>query len=112
MQINTHFTEIEPTIFEATLTLDLTNKAGEKVVWEIQLKQAGIFIIEGFSKEQLELTLYGFCMDLLYPYACECASNIAVRGGFLPVYLTPINFENLYREQKRKQAEQKQEANS
>lgn len=105
MQVNTQFIELEPNIYETILSLDIVNKAQDKVLWEINLKQAGIFKVEGLPKDQLELALHGYCMNILYPYACETASNIAVKGGFLPIYLTPINFEALYREQLRKQAE-------
>jgi preprotein translocase subunit SecB len=105
MQVQTHYSEIEPTVYEAVLTLDLTNKAEEKILWQIKLQQAGIFTLEGIPKEQIEPALYGYCMNLLYPYACEAVSNMAVRSGFVPVYLIPMNFEALYQEQKRQQAE-------
>lgn len=127
LQVQTFCSEIEPKIYEAVLTLDITNvgekepktnpndktpsattpptpgmSKDDKIIWRIQLKQAGIFGIDGFSKEQTEQALYGFCMNLLYPYACEAVSNMAVRSGFNPVYLIPMNFEALYMEQKLK----------
>jgi preprotein translocase subunit SecB len=112
MKVETNYTEIEPKIYEAVLTLDITNKAektdtsDERVLWQIKLQQAGIFTIDGFPNEQLEPALYGFCMNILYPYACEAVSGMTVKSGFAPAYLIPMNFEALYHEQKRRQEEE------
>jgi len=112
MQIQTNYSEIENHLYEAVLSLTLTNQAEEKenkqnkeekTIWRLELHQAGVFTLEGFTEEQLRQTLYGFCMNLLYPYACEAISGMIVRSGFQPVYLTPMNFEILYREQLRRQ---------
>lgn len=103
MQAHTNYVAVEPNVYEATLTLNLTNQADEKILWRLELHQAGIFTIDGFSEEQLKQVLHGFCMNVLYPYACEAVSAMVVRSGFQPVYLTPMNFEVLYREQLRRQ---------
>lgn len=132
MQVQTICSEIEPKVYEAVLVLDINNVAeeekndknepkkvaapadstNEKLLWRIQLKQAGIFTIDGFSNEQTEQALYGFCMNILYPYACEAVSSMAVKSGFAPVYLIPMNFEALYVEQKRKAEEEAKKTNT
>jgi preprotein translocase subunit SecB len=35
----------------------------------------------------------------------EVVSDVAVRGGFAPVLLNPINFDALYQQQKQQQAQ-------
>lgn len=110
MQVNTNYTEVEPKVYEAVLTLNLTNQADTTVLWRVELEQAGIFSIEGFTEEQLKLALHGFCMNILYPYACEAISGLVIRSGFQPVYLTPMNFEVLYREQLKRQTQKTEEA--
>lgn len=108
MQVQTNYTTVEPNTYETVLSLQLTSQAEDKVYWRLQLQQAGIFTIENLPKDQLEMALHGFCMNLLYPYACSNISEMIVKSGFLPVFLMPMNFELLYREQQKKEAEKKQ----
>lgn len=105
MQAQTNYKELEPKIYEAVLTIKLIAKHEEKVVWTIELHQAGIFTIEGIAGEELKQVLNGHCMNIVYPYACEAISGIVVRSGFPPIYLTPINFEVLHFEQQKRQKE-------
>jgi preprotein translocase subunit SecB len=89
----------ENDIFEAVLTLQIAAKHQGSILWRVQLQQAGIYTIQDFAEDTKQMILNGFCMNQLYPYACSEISRLVTQGGFLPVYLTPMNFEQLYREQ-------------
>ena len=52
----------------------------------------------------MELVYAITCPTILLPYLRETVSDLAVRGGFPPVFLAPMNFEALYRQ--RQQEEQ------
>ena len=84
---------------EAVLTLNITAKHNGALLWKVQLQQAGLYTLENFSEEQQKTVLNGFCMNQLYPYACAVVTQLVTQGGFLPVHLQPMNFEQLYREQ-------------
>jgi len=43
--------------------------------------------------------------DYPVPYLREVVSDLAVRAGFAPVMLSPVNFDGLYQQQKQQQAE-------
>ena len=102
MQVHVnHETKPDSTI-EAVLTLQLVAKHEEKVLWRLQLQEAGLFSLDGFAPDMIQPVINGFCMNMIYPYACEAISEIVVRGGFEPVYLAPMNFELLYQEQQKK----------
>jgi len=47
--------------------------------------------------------LGAFCPNVLFPYVREIISETAVRAGFPPLYLSPVNFDAIYAEQLRKQ---------
>ena len=47
-----------------------------------------------------------FCPNILYPYAREAVADIFGRGSFPQIYLTPINFDALFRQQQEQLAEQ------
>ncbi len=110
MQVQTDYSLVEPDIYEAVLSLNLSNQAAEKILWKVELKQAGIFTVKGLREEQLKQAMHGFAMNLLYPYACEAISGLVIRSGFQSVYLTPMNFEALYQQQLEHAAETKETA--
>ena len=94
-------------MFEVTVTVTVTAKLTEKnqVMFLIEAKQAGIFQLRNLPPEEQETVLGVVCPNILYPYLREVVSDVAVRAGFAPVLLNPINFEALYQQQKQQQVE-------
>src|SRR6185295_17680857 len=78
------------------LTLGIKIAPEDKVAFLIELKQAGIFALQGLTAEQLERALATTCPEILFPYAREAISGLAMRGGFPQLALPPINFEAMY----------------
>lgn len=82
--------------FEVTLTVTVTAKLGEKTVFLVEVGQAGIFRIKNVPEDNLPPLLSVACPNILFPYAREVVSDAAMRAGFAPVLLQPVNFEALY----------------
>lgn len=97
--LNTESKKITDDIYEVVLKVTVTVKLKDKTAFLVEVKQAGIFIIKGFTKEQLDPMLGSFCPNVLFPYAREFISSTISRGNFPPLYLAPINFDVLYQEQ-------------
>ena len=68
----------------------------EKTLFLVELEQAGIFQITGYSKEEQRALVGSFCPGTLYPYAREAISEVVAKGGFPQMLLQPINFAALY----------------
>ncbi len=102
LQLNTQAAVIEEGIFDITVTVTVTAKlpGKDKVMFLIEAKQAGIFQIRNIPAEEMEAVLAAACPNILYPYLREVVSDVAVRGGFAPVLLNPVNFDVLYQQQK------------
>jgi preprotein translocase subunit SecB len=109
MQVHVSHEIKDDKTIEAVLTLQLIAKQEEKILWRMQLQQAGLFTLDGFGDAQRKQVISGFCMNMMYPYACQAISELVVRGGFEPVYLAPMNFDALYQEQLKKEKEQGEE---
>src|SRR6059058_5637632 len=56
LDLHTQVTEIQTGIYEVVLTLTVNVKNEEKNAFLVQVQQAGIFTIVGFSPEQLDHT--------------------------------------------------------
>lgn len=100
VQLHTQAASIEEGMFEVSVTSTVTAKIGEKVMFLIEAKQAGIFQIRNIPAAELEPILAVMCPNILFPYLREVVSDASVRGGFAPVLLNPINFDVLYQQQK------------
>lgn len=90
-------------VFEVEITVTVTSKAEENVVFLVEVAQAGIFQIRNVPNESLEPILGITCPNILFPYAREAVSDLVTRAGFPAVLLNPINFEALFAQQKQQQ---------
>ena len=91
---------LEEGLREVVLTVTVTVKLKDKVAFLVEVKQAGIFALKGFTDEQLRQMLGSFCPNILYPYAREVVSDAVMRAGFPQLYLAPVNFDALYEQSK------------
>jgi preprotein translocase subunit SecB len=106
IRLHTQASNIEEGQFEVVVMATVTARIGEKVMFLIEVKQAGIFQIRNVPAEELERILAVACPNILFPYLREIVSDVSVRGGFAPALLNPINFEALYQQQKQQQQAQ------
>lgn len=107
LQLHTQSASVGEGVFEVAVTVTVTAKLAEKnqVMFLIEAKQAGIFQLRNLPTQEQETVLGVVCPNILYPYLREVVSDLAVRAGFAPVLLNPINFEALYQQQKQQQVE-------
>ncbi|MBI4293360.1 MAG: protein-export chaperone SecB [Betaproteobacteria bacterium] len=89
---------LEAPLYEVTITVTVTAKAGERTVFLAEAAQAGIFQIRNVPESDLDPVLAIVCPSVLFPYARETISDIVNRAGFPPVLLAPVNFEVLYQQ--------------
>jgi preprotein translocase subunit SecB len=104
VQLHTQASSVDEGLFEVVVMATVTAKIGEKIMFLIEVKQAGIFQIRNVPTDELEPILAVMCPNILFPYMREVVSDVAVRGGFAPVLLNPINFDAIYQQQKQQQA--------
>lgn len=105
VQLHTAAATIDEGVHEVNVTATVTARIGDKVMFLIEAKQAGIFTLRNLPEEEMEPVLAVMCPNILFPYLREVVSDVSVRAGFAPVMLNPINFEMLYQQNKQQQAE-------
>lgn len=84
--------------FEVVLTLTVTAKVGEETAFLVEVQQAGIFFVKGIEGDVLRQVLATVAPNILFPYARENIDSLAVKGGFPPLMLAPVNFDALYQQ--------------
>ena len=105
IQLHTQASTVEEGVYEVLVMTTVTAKIGEKIMFLIEVKQAGIFQIRNAPADDLEPILSVTCPNILFPYLREVVTDVAVRGGFAPGLLSPVNFDALYQQQKLQQAQ-------
>ncbi len=95
--------EISSDTQEVVLTITVEAKVNDKTLFLVELQQAGIFQISGYSAQEQRALLGSFCPGTLYPYAREAVSDVVAKGGFPQMLLQPINFDALYAQAQQQQ---------
>lgn len=111
LDLGTRSTKVGEDLFEVVIkvTAQVRHSEEETTSFLAEIEQAGLFRISGIEGAQLEHTLGAFCPNMLFPYARECVDNLVNRGGFPPLMLAPVNFEAIYAQKKKREAEQAQQ---
>jgi preprotein translocase subunit SecB len=85
--------ELWEVVVRATVTAKTKVENEERVVFLVECKQAGIFLIRNIPQEQIPMILGITCPSNIYPYLRSSVSDLLVRAGMPPVYLGEVNFE-------------------
>jgi len=93
-------------VYEVAVTATVTTKVGEKVLFLVEAKQAGIFEIRNIPQEQLQQIIGIACPGIIYPYLRAIVSDICTRAGFPPVMLAEVNFQAMFEAQRAQAAGQ------
>ncbi|MBA2656976.1 MAG: protein-export chaperone SecB [Tatlockia sp.] len=109
LDLNTQHTELEKQVYEVVLTVTATVKNQDVIAFLAEVKQAGIFTIQGAPGEQLDHLLGSFCPGILFPYAREVITAQAIHGSFPQLVLAPINFDALFFQQTEEKRKAKQD---
>ena len=86
-------------VFEITVSATVQTKLGERTVFLVEAKQAGIFEIRNLPQDQMAPILGIACPQIVYPYLRGNVADIVQRAGFPPVHLAEINFQAMYDQQ-------------
>jgi preprotein translocase subunit SecB len=83
-------------VFEVTITVTVTTKIEEKVVYLVEATQGGIFELANMPTEQIDPILGIVCPTMLYPYLRSNVADAITRTSLPPLHLADINFQGLY----------------
>ena len=94
--LGTNVESVDKNLYEVSLTVTVTVKTADKTAYLVEVCQAGIFTLNGFSEQETGSMVGSFCPNILFPYAREVVSDLVAKGGFPQLLLAPVNFDALY----------------
>ena len=94
LDINTTYLDLKNDNHEVNLKIKSTALIDKDAIFVIELQYAGLIktIIKN-EEDKRKLIISG--SYLLFPYARSIISNITMEGGFKPLIIQPIEFENM-----------------
>jgi preprotein translocase subunit SecB len=96
LNISTRATALAQDMHEVVLQVNLEAKAGDKVVWLLELQQGGAFLIRNLSATDVGHVLSIVAPNYLMAFARATVSELVVKGGFPPFLLPLVTFEALH----------------
>ena len=95
LDINTTYLDLKNDNHEINLKIKSTVSIDKDTTFVIELQYAGLIkaIIKN-DEDKKKFIISG--SYLLFPYARSIISNITMEGGFKPLILQPIEFENMF----------------
>lgn len=95
--------EDDNTSYEVTLYIktDATNE--DTTLFISEIKYAGIVKVQNFKEKETAILLQVYAPALLFPYARQIISNNVQDGGFPPLRIQPIDFNQLYQQKLKKE---------
>ncbi|WP_457279630.1 protein-export chaperone SecB [Polaromonas sp. P5_D5] len=99
IQLGVGATPVADGLFEVSVTATVQTKIGDKTVFLVEAKQAGIFEIRNVPEDQMGAILGIACPQIVYPYLRGNVADVIQRGGFPPVHMAEINFQAMYEQQ-------------
>ena len=76
VQINSANRQVEAELYEVVLNITVTAKHDDKTAFLVEIKQAGLFKISGFTDENLGGVLGAYCPESLFPFAREAIAEL------------------------------------
>ena len=103
---NTH-NKIGDASYDVQLKVKVESTYGEKTMFVAEVEQAGVFLIKGYSEEEIKGLIAVFCPNTLFPFIRELVASLVTKGGFPALLLQPINFDAIYSQAIEEATEQK-----
>ena len=110
VQLNTEAQRLDDTHCEVNVTVTVTATNAGSTAFVAEVKQAGIFLIEGVPEAQLTQLVGAYCPNILFPYVREAISDVVTRGSFPQLLLAPVNFDALFAQAQQQRQQEQQPA--
>jgi len=85
--------------YEVELRIDARAVDGQAVLFAIELVYAGVFHFTNIPPDQLRPVALIECPRLLFPFARQIVADASRNGGFPPLFIDPVDFVAMYRQQ-------------
>ena len=96
VSINVGGQRLAETVFESTVTVTVTTRINDKVLYLVEGTQAGIFELANIPEDQMNALLGIVCPTMLYPYLRSNVADAITRASLPALHLAEVNFQAMF----------------
>ena len=85
-------------IFAVELTLNAKAEREKNLLFNVELVYGGVFRLKNIPEDQLPPLLMIECPRLIFPFARQVLASVTQQGGFPPLMMDPVDFNQIYRQ--------------
>ncbi|AEC21863.1 preprotein translocase subunit SecB [Pusillimonas sp. T7-7] len=108
VSLNVGGQRLAETVYEATVTVTVTTRIQDKVLYLVEATQAGIFEAANIPPEQLDPLIGIVCPTMLYPYLRANVADAINRTSLPALHLAEVNFQSMYEQRVAELSKQQQ----
>ena len=97
LDVNSTYIDLKNENHEVSLKIKIDASIDKSTLFIIELQYAGL-IKAALKKEEDKKSLVISGSYLLFPFARSIITNITMEGGFKPLTIQPIKFENMFQQ--------------
>ncbi|MDA3919320.1 MAG: protein-export chaperone SecB [Salinisphaera sp.] len=113
VDLNTQIQSLSEETHQVVVTVTVTAKQTDRTAYIVEVQQAGVFQLDGFSDDEERSHVLGaYCPSVLFPYLREAIGDMVQRAGFPHFLLQPVNFDMLYAQHRENDSNQPTEVGS
>src|SRR5688572_19529290 len=83
-------------LYAVELTLNAKAQRENNVLFNVELVYGGVFRLKNVPENQLAPLLMIECPRLIFPFARQVLASTVQQGGFPPLMMEPVDFQQLY----------------
>ncbi len=91
----------EGQIYEVITLIQVEAKKEDNTIFKVELDYSGVVRIESGTDEEIEKLVLVSVPVYLFPFARNIVSDATRDCGYPPVYLSPVDFEELFEKKKK-----------
>jgi preprotein translocase subunit SecB len=85
-------------IFAVELTLNAKAERDSALLFNVELVYGGVFRLKNVPENNLPPLLMIECPRLIFPFARQVLASVTQQGGFPPLMMDPVDFNQIYRQ--------------
>jgi len=85
-------------IYAVELTLHAKAERDSALLFNVELVYGGVFRLRNVPENNLPPLLMIECPRLIFPFARQVLASVTQQGGFPPLMMDPVDFNQIYRQ--------------
>ncbi len=82
--------------YEVVLNVSASGRRGDKTMFIVEVSYGGAVSVDGLDEKHHHPLLFVDVPQLLFPFVRHILANATLSGGFMPLQITPVNFQAMY----------------